>query len=99
MRWASATVSASSPIGRVSALNSPSFLQRGVVHLHARHRRPFVVAIGEVFLRLVRGEILEELDRGLLVRRVLEHAGADTLMWVPQLAWFGHTALIFATTA
>ncbi len=34
-----------------------------------------------------------------LLGACLSMPAPDTLMWVPQLAWFGHTALIFATTA
>ena len=41
-----------------------------IVGRDVRHHRPFVVAVGEVILRFVAGEILEELDRGFLVRRV-----------------------------
>ena len=50
--------------------------ERGVVDLHALHHRPFVVAVGEVGLRRVARQVLEELDRRVAVRRGLQHAGA-----------------------
>ena len=48
-------------------LNSPSIVQHRVVDLDARHHRPLVVAVGEVALRLVARQVLEELDRRVAV--------------------------------
>src|SRR3970282_1255231 len=50
--------------------------QHRVVDAHARHHRPLVVAVGEIALRLVARQILEELHRRVAVRRVLQHGGA-----------------------
>ena len=73
---ASAVFRPSVAIGSGSALNVPSASSAGFVTCTRRHDRPFVVAVGEVELRLVAREVLEELDRVLAVRRVLQHAGA-----------------------
>src|SRR6185436_1219152 len=61
----------------------PAEIAEGVEHRilgpDALHHRPLVVAVGEIALRLVAGEVLEELHRRIAVRRVLEHAGAGNV--------------------
>src|SRR6185503_8520579 len=58
------------------ALEVAQRVQHGVLDFHARHDRPLVVAVGEVALRAVACEGLEEVDRIFAVRRILHHARA-----------------------
>ena len=50
--------------------------QRRVVDLDRGDRRPFVVAVREVVLGAVAGQVLEEADRGITVRRMFGDAAA-----------------------
>lgn len=44
----------------------------------------FVVAVGEVALRVVAGQIFQKLDGGILVGECLATPAPEMLMWVPR---------------